>query len=71
MLNNVSIIEQIEAIADDDVPQQLLNKVAGLPKKIQENILDDMVMAGWTLSQALNCEVNEKYQLYGGQNYEN
>lgn len=60
MLNNMSIIEQIKAIAED-APQELLNRVAGLPKKIQENILDDMVMAGWTLSQAFNCEVKEKY----------
>lgn len=56
----MSIIEQIKAIADD-APQEVLNKVAELPKKIQENILDDMVMAGWTLTQAYNCEVKEKY----------
>lgn len=60
MLNDMSILEQIKAIADD-ASQELLNKVAGLPKKIQENILDDMVMAGWTLSQAFNCEVKERY----------
>ena len=60
MLNDMSIIEQIKAIADT-APQELINKVANLPKKIQENILDDMVMAGWTLTQAFNCEVKEKY----------
>lgn len=60
MLNDTLILEQIKIIADD-APQELINNVANLPKKIQENILDDMVMAGWTLSQAFNCEVKERY----------
>lgn len=60
MLNDMSIIEQIKAIAGEDVPQQTITKIAELSPRTQEAILEDMIM-GWSLSQALNCEVKEKY----------